>query len=117
MADVWSRRYGPHDKYYVTEKEFQDTADRLIAAIKLQEAPMLRCKMRVSEVIHIKDAEGKTTQERVKLTAVYGPSGTENGKWSQYTPAANFDISISNPEAFNKLASGHEFFVDFTPSV
>lgn len=76
---------------------------------------MLRCKMRVSEVSHIKDSNGKTTQERVHLAAVYGSIGTENYDWSQHTPSANFDIYISNPKAFNQLSSGHEFFVDFTP--
>jgi len=70
--------------------------------------------MKVQEVTHVKDAVGNTTQERVKLSAVYGPDGTENAKWSKWTPSANFEIYINNPEAMNKLSSGHEFFVDFT---
>lgn len=76
---------------------------------------MLRCKMRVTEVAAIKDTDGSISSERVKLAAVYGPEGTDNAQWSKWTPCANFDITINNPEAFNKLSSGHEFYVDFTP--
>lgn len=78
--------------------------------------PVIRCKMRVSEVSRYLDGKGETTQERVKLQAVYGEEGTENRQWSRWTPCANFDISINNPEAMGKLANGHEFFVDFTPA-
>jgi len=76
---------------------------------------MLRCKMRVNEVVQSKLADGSTDYERVSLTAVYGEDGTENAKWAKWTPAASFAITISNPEAFGKLSKGHEFFVDFTP--
>jgi hypothetical protein len=71
--------------------------------------------MRVAEVLHSKNADGTTQQERVKLQAVYGPDGSVNGDWSKWTPAANFEISINNASAFGKLSAGHEFFVDFTP--
>ena len=75
---------------------------------------VLRCKLRVAEVLHQKNENGETTQERVKLVAVYG-NNSENEKWSKWTPSANFDIYINNPDAFEKLSHGHEFFVDFTP--
>lgn len=74
----------------------------------------MRCKVRVEEVLHRKDSDGKTSQEVVKLKAVTA-STPENAEWSKYTPHAAFEISINNPDAFNKLSSGHEFFVDFTP--
>jgi len=77
--------------------------------------PVLRCKMRVAEVLHSKKPDGTTEQERVKLAAVYGEKGP-NAEWSKWTPSATFEICINNPEAFNKLARGHEFFVDFTPA-
>ena len=79
-------------------------------------SPTLRAKMRVAEVARIVDADGSTNQERVKLQAVYGDEGTENARWSKWTPSASFDITINNPEAFGKLSSGHEYFVDFTPA-
>ena len=78
---------------------------------------VLRCKVRVSEVLHSKDADGTTSQERVKLQAVYSQDAeSENAKWSKWTPNANFELYINNPDAFGKLSSGHEFFVDFTPA-
>jgi hypothetical protein len=76
---------------------------------------VLRCKMRVSEVLHVKDADGSTSQERVSLCAVIGGPGTANHEWSKWTPSANFQIYVNNPKAMGKLAAGHEFFVDFTP--
>lgn len=79
-------------------------------------SPVLRCKMRVSEVTRSINADGSVSQERVKLTAVHGPEGTENAKWSKWTPWASFEIGIDNPAAHGQLANGHEFFVDFTPA-
>jgi len=78
--------------------------------------PVIRCKMRVQEVLLVKDVDGSIHQERVKLSAVYGKEGTDNAQWSKWTPSANFDIWINNPEAFGKLSTGHEFYVDFTPA-
>jgi hypothetical protein len=72
--------------------------------------------MRVTEVLHVKEPDGSTSQERVKLCAVYGDS-PENKEWSKWTPSASFDIYISNPAAFGQLSSGHEFIVDFTPAL
>lgn len=76
---------------------------------------ILRCKMRVAEVVHTIEPDGSTNQERVKLQAVYGNEGTENGQWSKWTPYAMFEITINNRAAFNQLSKGHEFWVDFTP--
>lgn len=77
---------------------------------------VLRAKMRVVEVAAIKNEDGSTMSERLKLQAVYGPEGSENAQWSKWTPAADFNITINNPNAFGKLSSGHEYFVDFTPA-
>lgn len=77
---------------------------------------ILRAKLRVSEVLHRKNADGSTASEEVKLQAVYSDDpASENKQWSQWTPAASFSMTINNPSAFGKLASGHEFYVDFIP--
>jgi hypothetical protein len=76
---------------------------------------IVRCKMRVNEVTHSLDADGSVRQERVKLYAVTSGSD-ENKEWAKYTPWANFEIGIDNPEAMNKLSQGHEFYVDLTPA-
>lgn len=74
-----------------------------------------RCKMRVSSVSNQIAADGSVEYQTVELCAVYGDS-PENKQWSKWTPSASLKIQISNQAAMNKLASGHEFFVDFTPA-
>lgn len=77
---------------------------------------VIRCKMRVQEVVHSLDENAKVSNERVTLSAVYGKEGTANADWSKWTPSANFTIQINNPAAFNKLSKGGFFFVDFLPA-
>ncbi len=74
----------------------------------------LRCKMHVESVTALKRADGTIEQEVVKLRAVHSGS-EENQQWAKWTPAAHFEIYINNPDAFDKLSKGHEFYVDFTP--
>jgi hypothetical protein len=76
---------------------------------------VMRCKMRVTEVLHVKAPTGAIESERVKLSAVTN-GNAENKQWSKWTPSAEFSIIINNPGAFNCLSSGHEFYVDFTPA-
>jgi hypothetical protein len=76
---------------------------------------ILRAKMRVDKVTRSMNEKGQVDHEQVKLTAVYGPEGSENAEWSKWTPAADFNITINNPEAFGQLSKGHEFYVDFIP--
>lgn len=78
--------------------------------------PILRAKMRVHEVTRSINADGSIAYEQVKLMAVYGTGDTENAQWSKWTPSAQFSITINNPDAWGKLANGHEFYVDFTPA-
>lgn len=78
---------------------------------------VLRCKMRVMWITQDQDSDGNLTQESINLTAVYGEGETENAQWSKYTPAADFNLTISNPAAFGALSQGHEFYVDITPVV
>lgn len=74
---------------------------------------IMRCKMRVESVKHVKKSDGSTESEEVQLRAVYEGS-EENKQWSKWTPSASFLITINNPDAIGKLSSGHEFYVDFT---
>lgn len=77
---------------------------------------ILRAKMQVDEVTHSMNEDGGVDYERVKLRAVYGKDGSENAQWSKWTPAASFEITINNPDAFDRLSKGHEFYVDFIPA-
>lgn len=112
-------RLGPtEDDYLRWEAERGEAFDKMVAKIlkgvKERNMPVLRCKMRVQSVSHYLNEDGSTNQEEVKLAAVYGADGTDNAQWSKWTPNANFSITINNPDAFNKLSKGHEFYVDFT---
>lgn len=75
---------------------------------------ILRCKVWVQRVTQDKEADGNTASETVELRAVYDNS-PENKEWSKWTPSAEFRLQINNPNAFGKLAKGHEFYLDFTP--
>lgn len=74
----------------------------------------IRCKLWVSEVVHVQNEKGQTESERIKLIAVYSDC-EENKHWSKYTPSANFEFTINNLGAFGKFSRGQEFYVDFTP--
>jgi hypothetical protein len=76
---------------------------------------IIRCKVRVTEILSAKNPDGSIASERVSLAAVYGEQGSENEQWSKWTPAADFRLTISNPAAFGTLSQGHEFYVDFIP--
>lgn len=120
-GDIDHIRFGPtEDDYQRFEVERGEAIDRLVAQIlkgvKRETMSVLRCKMRVTSVAHYKDENGATSQEEVKLQAVYGAEGTDNAQWSKWTPSAQFSITINNPNAFNQLSKGHEFYVDFTPA-
>lgn len=75
----------------------------------------LRAKLRVDSVVHHKDSKGETSMEIVKLVAVYSDKeGSENKKWSTWTPSATFEMQINNPSAIGKLRQGQEYYVDLT---
>ena len=114
-------RLGPteesHQRFEVERGEAIDKmVAKILEGVKEESMPILRCKMRVQSVSHYLNEDGSTSQEEVKLAAVYGEDNTANAQWSKWTPSANFSITINNPDAFNKLSKGHEFYVDFTPA-
>lgn len=122
-CDCWEhRRLGPKPDDPSLTRQQREAVDRLVEHVTKErrkqemDNPVLRCKMRVSEVTQVKENDGSISQERVKLQAVYGAEGTDNAQWSKWTPNASFEIYINNPQAFGHLSSGHEYFVDFTPA-
>tara|TARA_R110002096_G_scaffold172484_6_gene346182 strand:- start:321 stop:569 length:249 start_codon:yes stop_codon:yes gene_type:complete len=77
---------------------------------------VVRAKLVVKEVTHLLDGEGKPEHEQVSLSAVFSNDESDiNYQWSKWTPSAEFNISITNPNAMNKLRSGKQYFVDLTP--
>jgi hypothetical protein len=75
---------------------------------------IVRAKVRVGDVLERRNKDGRECQI-IKLYAVSGGEGTENGQWSKWTPSLNLEIQINNPAAFDKLENGCEFYLDFIP--
>lgn len=86
---------------------------------------MMRAKMQVMSVATNGgvDAAGNATtiSEQLRLGAV-GPNrnyeadgtGDEDNTFSRWTPCADLNITIQNPELFGKFKAGDKFYVDFT---
>lgn len=66
--------------------------------------------------LHCESVLVAENSETAKLRAVYGDS-EENKTFSKYTPAANLEIQITNPEAFGAFEPGHDYLVRFSPVV
>lgn len=59
--------------------------------------------------------------ETLKFSAVsaksYPNDGTdENNTFAKWTPSANLEMTITNPELIGKFNPGQQFYVDFTPA-
>ncbi len=84
---------------------------------------ILRAKMLVTRVIYNKQSDGSISSETVELCPVCSNDpDSDNAKWSKWTPwhkspSGNLSLTINNPDAFNKVSNGHEFYVDLTPVV
>lgn len=74
----------------------------------------MRAKLKVSSV------EIFEHSERVKMSAVgkkdgYSDGGLdENNTFAEFTPLAELDMQITNPELKGKFKPGQEFYADFT---
>ena len=70
----------------------------------------IAARLRVSEVLSQHD-----TYRQIRLTAVYSDDKeSPNYSFSQATPSATLDITITNPAAFNQFEIGKVFDVLFT---
>ena len=76
----------------------------------------LRLKMVVNSVKRCADSEGKIYQEEVSLSVVYGPGGSINQQWSQWTPCGTLNFTVSNPGALGKVLPGEFYFIDLVPT-
>ena len=80
----------------------------------------MRAKVRVSNVRPFEN-NGVKTQENLTFNAVcpsqFGEDGSdENNTYSKWTPTAQFDMTVTNPNLFDKYKIGEEYYVDFTPA-
>lgn len=78
----------------------------------------MRAKLEVVSVIE--NGEGDNKNEQITFMAVTEkPYDQETGisednQFSKWTPSANLDMLITNPELFGKLKRGEKYYVDFT---
>ncbi len=78
---------------------------------------VLRLKMVVNSVKKVCDGNGAISQEEVGLNAVYdSKEGSANAQWSKWTPCGSLTMTISNPQAFDKVLPGQFVFVDLIPT-
>lgn len=83
----------------------------------------MRAKMRVSNVISHTNPDGKITGEQLKFNAVckeggYPSDGSdENNSFAKWTPNAELNMSVNNPELFGQFEIGQAYYVDFTEAV
>ena len=79
----------------------------------------MRAKMRVANVTPNMNGDTKVS-ETLHFTAVgksesYGEKGDdENNTYASFTPSADVNMLIANPELFDTFAMGAEYYVDFT---
>lgn len=99
------------------EQKLANTAAEINEMVKKAvEIPVLRLKLYLNTLKKCSDNEGKLIAEELKFTAVYGPKGSPNEQWCQWTPAADLSFTISNPAALDKVLPGQFFFVDLIPT-
>lgn len=60
----------------------------------------------------------KQSEEQIKVTlrAVTDGSSEENKSFSKYTPSADLNLTITNPECFDKFEQGKQYYVDIIPA-
>ena len=78
----------------------------------------MRAKLRVSSVIPYQN-NGIKTQETLIFNAVcpkqFGAEGSdENNTYSKWTPTAELQIVVTNPNLFGRFKQGEQYYVDFT---
>jgi hypothetical protein len=74
----------------------------------------LVAKFRVTSVTREIGESEKILREQVSLIAVYSSDkNSENYQWSQYTPAGNLALTITNPNAFGKLKMNKDYILEF----
>jgi hypothetical protein len=69
----------------------------------------IRAKFKCVEETRTAYGEGR----KLKFSAVYDPDLAEDRSFSKYTPSANLEMHVDNPNAAFEV--GADYYVDFTP--
>ena len=76
----------------------------------------MRAKLKVTNVV------SHPTADRITFCAVYKENGyppdgsDEDNTFAKWTPSADLQMTINNPELLGKFTVGQKFYVDFTPA-
>jgi hypothetical protein len=79
----------------------------------------MRAKMKISTITKYGRVEGKTESVTLKFNAVsasqYPADGSdEDNSFAKWTPNADLNMVITNPDLLDKFDAGQTFYVDFT---
>lgn len=78
----------------------------------------VRAKFVVESITELPEAQaegGPRVNSNISLRAVTNGS-KENEQFFRWTPSANIQLNVVNPEAAKAFKQGQEFYVDFTPA-
>ena len=79
-------------------------------------APVVRAKFKCWSIQRNNNTDPADQTARVSFMAAYANGDPDNATWSKATPAANLDMTITNPDAIEKFEEGKFYYLDFTPA-
>lgn len=100
---AWEARFGPLPEPDVSE--IIARAHQLLKGIRM---PKMRAKLTIQSVTD------NGYNDQVKFTAQYSENKEDNS-YSEATPSASADFTISNKALRGQFKPGQKFYVDFTP--
>jgi hypothetical protein len=75
---------------------------------------VMRAKMRLESVQSFETCE-MLKFHAIAKSGVYPKDGTdENNTFAKWTPTADLNMTITNPDLFGKIRPGDTFYVDFS---
>lgn len=66
---------------------------------------MIKAKFKCHSVTILENAQELT------LSPVYGQDETDNANWSRFTPSGCLKMVVTNPDAYNQIEVGKEYFL------
>lgn len=80
-------------------------------------ATTMRAKMRVTRVQIHEGCESLSMSAVSKLEGYPQDGSDEDNSFARFTPSAELNMSITNPDLLGKFAEGDVLYLDFTPAV
>lgn len=102
-------RLGPREFRPPTDVELQEVVDHILKLKELRKMPSMRAKLTVESILQ------SFGVEQVKFRANYSDNKEDN-TYSEATPNATADFTISNKSLHGQFKPGQKFYVDFTPA-